>query len=83
MPEATRKRTRRPRSEWQKEVRIKCIEKDMTHAELAEAIGFERTRVVKTITENSIAPEIADAINAYLGVKTPYPYQVPACSVAQ
>ena len=29
------------------------------------------------------APEIADAINAYLGVKTPYPYQVPACSVAQ
>jgi plasmid maintenance system antidote protein VapI len=55
----------------------------MTHAELAEAIGFERTRVVKTITENSIAPEIADAINAYLGVKTPYPYQVPACSVAQ
>ena len=81
MPRATR--TRRPKSDWQKEVRIKCIERDITHDELAEAIGFERTRVTKTITENSIAPEIAEAINAYLGVTTPYPYQIPACSVAQ
>lgn len=81
MPRATR--TRRPKSDWQKEVRIKCIERDITHDELAEAIGFERTRVTKTITENSIAPEIAEAINAYLGVKTPYPYQIPDCSVAQ
>ena len=81
MPRAAR--TRRPKSDWQKEVRIKLIEKDMTHDELATAIGFERTAVTKTINEVSIAPEIAEAINAYLEVKTPYPYQIPVCSVAQ
>lgn len=81
MPKATRKR--RPRSDWQKEVRIKMIERDLTYDQLSEAIGIERTRITKTVTENSIAPEIADLIDEYLGVKTPYPYQIPECSVAQ
>ena len=81
MPKATRKR--RPKSDWQKEVRILMIEHDLTQDQLSEAIGFERTRVTKVINEQSIAPEIADAINAYLNVKTPYPYQIPEYSVAQ
>jgi transcriptional regulator with XRE-family HTH domain len=81
MPKATRKR--RPKSDWQKEVRILMIEHDLTQDQLSEAIGFERTRVTKVINEQSLAPEIADAINAYLNVKTPYPYQIPENSVAQ
>jgi DNA-binding XRE family transcriptional regulator len=81
MPKATRKR--RPKSDWQKEVRIMMIEHDLTQDQLSEAIGFERTRVTKVINEQSLAPEIADAINAYLDVKTPYPYQIPENSVAQ
>ena len=81
MPRASR--TRRPKSDWQKSVRIRMIERDLTHDQLSEAIGFERTRVTKVINEQSIAPEIADAVNAYLDVKTPYPYQIPDCSVAQ
>lgn len=81
MPKATRKR--RPKSDWQKEVRILMIEHDLTQDQLSEAIGFERTRVTKVINEQSLAPEIADAINAYLDVKTPYPYQIPENSVAQ
>lgn len=76
-------RSRRPKSDWQKEVRIRLIELDMTQDQLAEAIGIERSRVAKTVTENSIAPEIADLIDNYLGVKTPYPYQIPETSVAQ
>ena len=76
-------RSRRPKSDWQKEVRIRLIELDMTQDQLAEAIGIERSRVAKTVTENSIAPEIADLIDNYLGVKTPYPYQRPETSVAQ
>lgn len=67
-------RVYRRKSDWQKEVRIRMIQKDTNTTLVAEQIGIERSRVAKVINETSLAPEIAELINKCLGVKTSYPY---------